>query len=203
MMKTILKISSILMGCLTTAMATKYLPPEDQIVKSQNGQYHLDISAKTGQHEIRKGKELLWSFNRRVRYDDYYLSNDGKFVLWAAEKYVQIDDVEKNEAVAVYSSEGLIMKKTFAEVSKPRAYREGEIGPIGDIWRIWRSKVNREEDVISIAVEGKKEGFKIDLAKMGEQGKAEQAGTGQPATRPVDEPEGGEKPQPEAEGRSQ
>ena len=30
----------------------------------------------------------------------------------------------------------------------------------------------------------------------------EQAGTGQPATRPVDEPEGGEKPQPEAEGRS-
>jgi len=31
---------------------------------------------------------------------------------------------------------------------------------------------------------------------------AEQAGTGQPATRPVDEPEGGDKPQPEAEGRS-
>ena len=31
---------------------------------------------------------------------------------------------------------------------------------------------------------------------------AEQDGAGQPATRPVDEPEGGEKPQPEAEGRS-
>ena len=30
---------------------------------------------------------------------------------------------------------------------------------------------------------------------------AEQPGTGQPATRPVDEPEGGTKPQPEAEGR--
>ena len=30
----------------------------------------------------------------------------------------------------------------------------------------------------------------------------EQPGTGQPATRPVDEPEGGDKPQPEAEGRS-
>ena len=29
----------------------------------------------------------------------------------------------------------------------------------------------------------------------------EQAGAGQPATRPVDEPEGGVKPQPEAEGR--
>jgi hypothetical protein len=31
---------------------------------------------------------------------------------------------------------------------------------------------------------------------------AEQTGTGQPATRPVVEPEGGVKPQPEAEGRS-
>ena len=31
---------------------------------------------------------------------------------------------------------------------------------------------------------------------------AEQTGTGQPATRPVVEPEGGDKPQPEAEGRS-
>jgi hypothetical protein len=31
---------------------------------------------------------------------------------------------------------------------------------------------------------------------------AEQTGTGQPATCPVDEPEGADKPQPEAEGRS-
>ena len=31
---------------------------------------------------------------------------------------------------------------------------------------------------------------------------SEQGGTGHPATRPVDEPEGGDKPQPEAEGRS-
>ena len=34
------------------------------------------------------------------------------------------------------------------------------------------------------------------------QREAEPAGTGQPATRPVVEPEGGDKPQPEAEGRS-
>ena len=32
--------------------------------------------------------------------------------------------------------------------------------------------------------------------------KSEQAGAGQPATRPVDKSEGGDKPQPEAEGRS-
>ena len=36
----------------------------------------------------------------------------------------------------------------------------------------------------------------------GQTDQAEQPGTGQPATRPVDEPECGDKPQPEAEGRS-
>ena len=39
------------------------------------------------------------------------------------------------------------------------------------------------------------------LAKLKKQ-KAEQAGTGQPATRPESKPEGSDKPQPEAEGRS-
>jgi hypothetical protein len=37
---------------------------------------------------------------------------------------------------------------------------------------------------------------------MKKSSEAQQHGAGQPATRPVDEPEGGDKPQPEAEGRS-
>jgi hypothetical protein len=38
-------------------------------------------------------------------------------------------------------------------------------------------------------------------AKIGESLKPQQPGTGQPATRPVVEPKGSDKPQPEAEGR--
>jgi hypothetical protein len=37
---------------------------------------------------------------------------------------------------------------------------------------------------------------------IGEEEEAQQGGTGQPATRPAVEPEGGDKPQPEAKGRS-
>ena len=40
------------------------------------------------------------------------------------------------------------------------------------------------------------------VTKLLQAAKAEQAGAGQPATRPVDEQEGGAKPQPESEGRS-
>jgi hypothetical protein len=43
----------------------------------------------------------------------------------------------------------------------------------------------------------------VDLSKsIDQQPKAEPVGAGQPATRPVDKPEGGDKPQPEAEGRA-
>jgi hypothetical protein len=42
--------------------------------------------------------------------------------------------------------------------------------------------------------------FCRDLAQL--QAKAEQTGTGQPATRPESKSEGSDKPQPESEGRS-
>jgi hypothetical protein len=44
--------------------------------------------------------------------------------------------------------------------------------------------------------------FKSELVKHLDPKKTEQAGTGQPATRPDSKSEGGDKPQPEAEGRS-
>lgn len=45
--------------------------------------------------------------------------------------------------------------------------------------------------------------FKRPVASVAaKEDSAEQGGAGQPATRPVAEPEGGDKPQPDAEGRS-
>ncbi len=166
-MKTIIQTTALVLIFVSTAMATKFAPPQDRVVKSLNGQYRLDINAKTGGHEIREGEKLLWSFKRDVRHHDYYLSNDGKFVLWVSWKFVKADDVKK-EALAIYSSEGLIWKRSFAEASEPRRYQKREVGPIGDFWRIWRGEITRKGEVISIAVEGKKENFKVDLSKVEE-----------------------------------
>ena len=44
--------------------------------------------------------------------------------------------------------------------------------------------------------------IEVNFRKAPPKTPAEQAGTGQPATRPVDKPEGSVKPQPESEGRS-
>jgi hypothetical protein len=167
-MKVIVAISAfLLLGFISSASATKIGQPEDRVVRSPNSEYVLHIETKSGRHEIRKGTKVLWSFARKVWHDNYYLSNDGQSVLWVAWKHVKADDVEKNEALSIYSSEGVVSSKTFLEVSKPRHRREKERGPIGDFWRIWRDeKIARKGDVISIAVEGTKANFTIDLSKM-------------------------------------
>jgi hypothetical protein len=188
-MKTILAMVSILaFGFLTKAMATSYGPPQNRVVKSPNGQYSLNINTRSSRHEIRKGKEVLWSFERRIWHDEFYLSNDGQRVLWVAWDHVQVDDgkgwrnrqadeAQQEEAVVVYSPDGVLLKKTFAEVSIP-AKPVGP-GPIGDFWRVWRgTKITQKDDVISIAVEGRNEDFKIDLANIKKLLEAEQDGGG-------------------------
>ena len=169
-MKNILTLSAVvLLGLVNSALANEILPPEDQDVKSPNGQYLLDINAKSGLHELRKGATSFGHSREECGMTTitYQTMESLSYGFW---ENIQADDV-KNAALTVYSGR-VALKKTFAEIGTPRPYKKDEIGPIGDFWRIWRSKINREEDVISIAVEGKKEDFKIDLAKMGERRKS-------------------------------
>jgi hypothetical protein len=188
-MKTILTLSAVvLIGLISSANATKIASPRDQVVKSPNGQYHLQIKAKDGLHEIREGDKVLWSFNREVWHDKYFVSNDGKYVLWVSWDSVKVDDV-KTQALVAYSSEGVALKRTYAELGTPRPYHEGEVGPIGDFWRIWRGEnITRKEEVISIAVEGRDKPFEIDLSKIDELRKVEKAGSEQPTAKPAAKP---------------
>ena len=159
-----LSITSLLMsGFLTTAMATKYAMPQDSEVKSDNGKYVLKITAKTGKHGVYEGDKLLWSFEREVWHNGYFLSNDGKHVLWVAWKHMKAEHTDKKEAVVAYAAEGKVMSKTFGQVSEPRPRGAREVGPIGDFWRLWRGKMEQEGNKVTIAVAGK-EPLVIDLA---------------------------------------
>jgi hypothetical protein len=193
-MKTIFTLSAVvLFGLISSANATKIASPKDQVVKSPNEKYHLQIQAKNGLHEMREGDKVLWSFHKEVWHDKYFVSNDGKHVLWVSWASVKVDDLNTH-ALVVYSSDGVALKKSFGEISTPRPYNKGEIGPIGDFWRIWRGDITRKEEVISIAVEGRDKPFEIDFSKIDELRKAEKEGTEQPTTKPAAKPEVGGKP---------
>ena len=165
-MKTIFVIAAIIaIGCAHTATATKFPAPKDRTVTSPNGTYALDINTKTGQNDIREGEKVLWSFNRTVWLDVVYLSNDGQRVLWVAWEHVTVDDTHRKDALVVYSPEGVVLKKTFAEVSTPKKSKGS--GPVGDFWRVWRSTtITQNDDVISIPVKGKWRNLKIDLSSI-------------------------------------
>jgi len=194
-MRAILTTSAvILLGFVDSVMATKFGPPKDREIKSPNGQFLLHISAQSCRHEVREGTKVLWSFDKDVWHNDYFVSNDGEFVLWVSWRFVKADDV-KMTALTVYSKSGAALEKTFAELGTPRAYRKDEIGPIGDFWRIWRGDVSRKAEVISIEVEGREKSFEIDFSKIEELRKAEQDGAGQPATRSVSDSQGSDKTQ--------
>ena len=147
-MKTIITIAAVLVtGFFSNVMATSYASPKERVVKSPNGKYSLDVNPMTGQHEVRKDGKLVWSFKRKIWHDRFFLSNDGQRVMWVAwsnmqehddKGYInrQADQAQQDQAIAVYSPAGMVLKKTFAEMGKPRK-RVGR-GPIGDFWR-WNS----------------------------------------------------------------
>lgn len=142
--------------------ATSYAPPEDSTVMSANGQYSLSISADSGLHQIRKGQDILWSFERDVWHHDYFLSDNGQFVLWVAWSYITEESTDE-PAIILYSTEGAQSKWSYREVSEPRRYQEGEIGPLGDSWRIWREGITTDGDTVVIEVVGR-EPFSITLS---------------------------------------
>lgn len=157
--------SLILIGFLNPAMATRFVEPKDTQYQSPNGKYTLKITAATGEHQLCEGDKVLWSFNRRLWYNDYFVSNDGKCVLWVNWQHVSEEYPKKTEAYAVYTAEGKVAGKNVNEISELRMWREGDsIGPFGASMRVWRDKViKRDGEKVTIQVVGK-DPIAIDLS---------------------------------------
>ena len=167
----ILSLSALLCsGFLSSLTATSIAEPENMEVKSPNGKYVLKVDSKTGVHQLCEAdpknperSKVIWQFHHQVWHNDYFVSDDGKHVLWVAWKYVKESQV-KRPAVVVFSVEGKALSKSYAEASTPREYGKFDKGPIGDFWRIWReSKIERKGERVTIPVAGKAK-FVVDLS---------------------------------------
>ncbi len=160
----------LIAGCLlcgiTWANGTSYAPPTDQTILSPDGKHQLAIIAKTGLHRVSEScnpAKTLWSFKRPVGYDTYYLSSGGTKVAWVAWPFVTTDHFDR-PAIVIYSASGTLASFAFRDIGDARPYRKGEIGPIGESWRIWLESIARTGDEIVVSTpKGKK--IRIDLAK--------------------------------------
>ena len=97
--------------------------------------------------------------------------------------------------VIVYGAWNLLSARhgTKSVLGSNRRFSEAVVKKLG----AWKPEYMREQrKIYRDQISGEYEMEYRDVLK------SEQTGTGQPATRPVDEPEGSDQPQPEAEGRS-
>ena len=151
-------ILMVLVACgyfLPLAKGTSYAPPEDRTAQSPNGKFTLRIDPKSGRHRVYQGKKRLWSFQQEVWHDAFFLSNDGQRVMWLAWPYVQTEALN-TPAMIIFSPSGIVLQRSYSEVSKPRRYRRGEIGPIGSFWRVWRDDASQDGDTVTVDVSGRK-----------------------------------------------
>jgi hypothetical protein len=133
------------------------------------------------------GKEPTWQV---------YPNSFGLFCVWRS-----ADGIWHHKEVAgasrVTFSSIVTVEKDHIELDLRPKFR-AVIHPNEDIAKQWQriEEINKPFRKILLFEEG------APILREPEQTKAEQAGAGQPATRPESDTEGGVKPQPEAEGRS-
>ena len=169
----LIAVTTIIYLSVSNCLATSFGPPTNRTVKSPNGEVELRIKAKSGRHVIYKGSRRLWSFKKEVWHNDYFVSNDGKYVMWVAWEFVSFENLDE-AALIIFSADGEILRKSFSEVSTPRRYQRGEVGPIGDFWRIWRGKIEQENDLVKIEVAGRNTLAIIDFSNLASSGRAEE-----------------------------
>jgi len=139
------------------AFGTKYRSPQQQTVYSENKVYFVQLDPVSDKQSIfsaNDSKTPLWSFKQQVGQGEYFISTNGSVVTYVAWKFCRKQDL-KNPAVVIYYQDGHSQKYSYKQLSQPRKYKLGEVGPIGDFWRIWRDKAYVKKDKLFIETTGK------------------------------------------------
>jgi len=144
--------------------ATSYAPKKSHDVESTNGKFTLHVDAEDLTHKV-SGKFAAripeWKFHHSVWLHSFFVSDDGESAAVVHWPYCKVEDLDE-AAVVIYGRGGARRIYTYRQLSEPRKLRGDENGPIGDFWRVWRSKAAIKGDLLTIAVEGR-EPRTIDL----------------------------------------
>lgn len=125
----------------------KVASPVRHDVFSPNGAFVLDVDPATKRLTVYAAGEPnhpVWSFDRYVLYEEYFLSNDGRVVGLTTWRFVQVDDLAEGVCVEFWNRTGRFQQYTFAELCPHPGHFWFEAGPVGDFWRKWYSELNSD-----------------------------------------------------------
>jgi len=146
-----------LLACTLSAgaQATSYASPQRRDVMAPGGAFVLDVNPDKQQATVYKTHDrdrALWSFERSMWQEKYFLADDGQSVAVLAWKHVQVFDLDQ-EALQFFKAEGKF--KTYAYddlVVHPSAPRG--IGPIGPFWREWFDSASSDGKSLTLVSSG-------------------------------------------------
>lgn len=154
----LLILTIFLLSIITsTAYATKIAVSPSHKIHSGNNKYYIDFNPAAKKQSVMKSGQVIWSFSYPILFDDaLFISNNGKYVYVVRSKFVQKDNLHK-PALLIYSPYGLKAQYSYNKLSIPRDYRDDEVGPIGNFWRVWRKEVKtgKQGYYLLIQTEGK------------------------------------------------
>jgi len=147
----------LILAVATSAFATSFVPPQKRDVYSPNKEYFVRVDPQRNKltvYRTTSPKRALWSIERPIWLEEYFISDSGSAVVFVAWEFVRTDQLNE-PALIVYTSEGIALSKTYKEISKPRRIALNEVGPIGSFWRIWKEKNIQTPDSVKVSPVGR------------------------------------------------
>lgn len=134
------------------ACAYKPAPPKRHDVPSANRDFVLDVDPGANRltvYAVGKRDQPLWSFQRPVWLQKYFLANDGKTVAVVASHFVPSDNLHDGVCIEFWNETGKVREHTFAELC-PNPARSFFEGPVGLHWRKWYTEAESDGDMLRV-----------------------------------------------------
>jgi hypothetical protein len=136
------------------ALATSYAQPVRHDVYSPNGAFVLDVNPETNTHTVFDARDRaapLWSFSAGVWHNPFSLSNDGAVVARVGWEHVKVEDLPDPSAIIFWNRAGAFRRYSVAELCPdPPKTQDVDVGPIGDSWRTWYTKVDQDDETVTL-----------------------------------------------------
>ncbi len=153
--------------CSRASQATSFAPPKRHSVSSPNGGFVLDVNPDTRINTLYSAADKrrpLWSFTGLVWLEPILVSNDGKVVVRVASPYVEDQDIAGTTAVEFLNRDGVVQSYTLSDLCpRPAKTSDVGVGPVGDFWRTWHTKVEQDGERIWLTTAEGYRGYRYEF----------------------------------------
>jgi hypothetical protein len=93
--------------------------PQNYKAATPDGHYGLEVNVETGRHtlyDLQSGAKPLWSFQRPVTDEQFFLSTDGRVVAVLAPQEVSVQDLRQAPCIQFWNETGVFRSYAFSEI---------------------------------------------------------------------------------------